>query len=216
MRVAIMQPNFIPWLGYFKLMQSVDLFIFLDDVEYSKNSWHNRNKIFLRDSTIYTWTLPVSIPHRTSKFNEVYVNQNSLKLKKIKGLVDQNFKKKTNYKIFEEIYSTISTIDNKLSDVNIKVIKIMMKYLQLDVPTVRSSDMISSGKRSEKLLTLLNSVGATTYVAVQGAKDYMLLDDFTGKFGHHVEFFNFSCTYSSAKTGQIGENLSALNYILDV
>ena len=44
---SIMQPTFLPWLGYFQLINSVDKFVFLDDVQYSKGSWHNRNQILL-------------------------------------------------------------------------------------------------------------------------------------------------------------------------
>lgn len=216
MRVAIMQPNFIPWLGYFKLIQAVDLFIFLDNAEYSKNTWHNRNRLYLKDSSLYTWTLPVTTTSSKATFNEIHVNQKSLKLKKIKTLFCQNFKKKNNFDIFDMIFDIISNPNIPLSHINEKVIHIMMQYLQIDVPTARASEITSEGNRSEKLLKLLNSVGASTYVAVEGARDYMLADNFIDNFKKEIEFFQFSCEYSEQKTEKKDVNLSALNYILDM
>jgi len=87
MRVSIMQPNFIPWMGYFKLIENSDIFIFLDNVEYSKNSWHNRNRLLLSDGSIYTWTLPIRASNSKQYFNETFIEQKSLKLKKINNLI---------------------------------------------------------------------------------------------------------------------------------
>ena len=52
MKYAIMQPNFLPWAGYFNLLKKVDEFIFFDDVQFSKNSWNNRNLILLKNKKI--------------------------------------------------------------------------------------------------------------------------------------------------------------------
>ena len=59
MKIAIMQPNFIPWLGFFEPMRAVDTFVLPDDVEFSKNTWHNRNRLLLKDGSVFTWTVPI-------------------------------------------------------------------------------------------------------------------------------------------------------------
>lgn len=62
-RIAILQPSYIPWLGYFDQINRVDTFIFYDDVLYTKNDWRNRNKIKTANGT--TWlTIPVNIKNR--------------------------------------------------------------------------------------------------------------------------------------------------------
>ena len=58
MKIAIMQPTFLPWIGYFKLISEVDTFIFFDDAQYSKSSWHNRNRILVKNH-INWLTLPI-------------------------------------------------------------------------------------------------------------------------------------------------------------
>jgi hypothetical protein len=216
MRVAIMQPNFIPWLGYFKLIENVELFIFLDDAEYSKNTWHNRNRLLLKDNTIYTLTLPLSNHNNNSKFNEIYLNYNALNFKKLTRLINQNFKNRNNYKIFSQIFEVLCEENLPLSELNIKIIQLMMDYLGVSVNTEKSSNLEMVGKRSERILKILKAVNATTYVSVDGAKQYMETDGFYDAFEHRVEFFQYSCNYSLERTRNADIKLSALNYILDL
>ena len=211
-----MQPNFIPWLGYFKLIETVDLFIFLDDAEYSKNTWHNRNRLLLKDDTIFTFTLPLNSHRNNSKFSEIYINHQAFNLGKIIKLIDQNFKNKNNYRIFTKIFEILSDQTLPLSEINIKVIQLMMDYLGISVSTEKASNLVLDGRRSERLLKILKSVNATTYVSVGGAKHYMETDGFFDNFVHHVEFFQYSCQYSLEKTPNADVKLSALNYILDL
>jgi len=216
MRVAIMQPNFIPWLGYFKLMENVDLFIFLDDAEYSKNTWHNRNRLLLKDNTTYTLTLPLSSYKINSKFNEIYLNHNAFNFRKFTRLINQNFKNKNNYEIFAKIFEILSEKNQPLSELNIQIIHLMMDYLGIVTDTEKASNLELVGKRSERILKILKSVNATTYVSVDGAKHYMEMDGFYDAFEYRVEFFQYSCNYSLERTRNADIKLSALNYILDL
>ena len=68
MKCAIMQPTFFPWSGYFCLINEVDKFIFLDDAQFSKGSWHNRNKIFLANKV--SW---LTLPIKKKRF--IYINK---------------------------------------------------------------------------------------------------------------------------------------------
>ena len=143
MRVAIMQPNFIPWMGYFKLIETSDLFIFLDDVEYSKNTWHNRNNLLLSDRSIYLWTLPIRASSSKQNFNNIFIDQNSLRINKLKNLLSQNFKKSANFDIFEKILDIIADQSLPLSIVNENIIKLMSIYLGITTNTQRASEVLS-------------------------------------------------------------------------
>ena len=215
MRVAIMQPNFVPWLGYFKLIETSDLFIFLDNVEYSKNTWHNRNNLLLSDGSIYLWTLPIRASCSKQNFNNIFVDQNSLRINKLKNLLSQNFKKSVNVDIFDKLLDIVTDSTLPLSMVNENIINIMSTYLGITTNTLRASEILSEGSRSEKILGLLEEVGASTYIAVDGAKSYMMEDGFEEFFPGKIEFFKFSCEYSRQKLDERQDNLSALNYILD-
>ena len=91
MIASIMQPTFIPWSGYFNLISKSDSFIFLDDVEYSKGSWHNRNFLYINEEPVRI-TLPVKKTSNKTLLNEVLINYKELNIRKIKFLFHQNFK----------------------------------------------------------------------------------------------------------------------------
>ena len=91
----------------------------------------------------------------------------------------------------------------------------MSTYLGITTNTLRASEILSEGRRSKKILGLLKEVGASTYIAVDGAKSYMIEDGFEKCFPGNIEFFQFSCGYSKRKLNGREDNLSALNYILD-
>ena len=72
MKCAIMQPTFFPWSGYFSLINEVDKFIFLDDAQFSKGSWHNRNKIFLANKVSWL-TLPIKKKDLSTSINKIEI-----------------------------------------------------------------------------------------------------------------------------------------------
>ena len=69
MKIAIMQPYFFPYLGYFQLIRNVDKFVVYDDVQYMQRGWINRNRILMGDKTPYI-ILPVSKDSRSKKINQ--------------------------------------------------------------------------------------------------------------------------------------------------
>ena len=75
MNLAITQPTFLPWAGYFGLIDQVDEIVFLDDVQFEKRSWQSRNKIKFQDKELYL-TVPVIVKNkRLQKINEVQIDQ---------------------------------------------------------------------------------------------------------------------------------------------
>src|SRR5436190_4387467 len=70
MKVGVIQSNYIPWRGYFDFIDSVDLFVFHDDLQYTRNDWRNRNRILTPAGPRWL-TVPVSYKHRDQKIDEV-------------------------------------------------------------------------------------------------------------------------------------------------
>ena len=214
MKIAIMQPNFIPWLGFFELMRAVDTFVLLDDVEFSKNTWHNRNRLLLKDGSVFTWTVPIKGLKNSSTFNNLYINQKAINFRKLMNLFEQNFGHSSNFTILGEILEFIKIEELKFSEVNELILKRMMKFLDLNTEIVISSCLGVTGKRSERILNILKELEASVYVANQNASDYMLVDDFENKFHGDVELLVINViTHEKLNNPEI--KLSALNYILD-
>jgi hypothetical protein len=172
MIVGIHQPNFMPWIGYFYKMAKSDLFIYLDDVQYTKNSYQNRVKI--RTAQVDAWlTLPIlhSFGQLTS---EVRINQTEKwQVKHLKTL-ELNYKKAI---YFEPVFSLISGVYQSnewecMSDLNIALIDKLCAYIGIKTKTVKSSEVKVEGSATERLVNLIRAVNGTEYLSGSGGMKY--------------------------------------------
>ena len=81
-KIAIMQPYFSPHIGYFQLIDSVDFFVFYDDVNFIKRGWINRNYITV-NKELQRFTIPLKNPSQNKKINQIEVNWNSKEMNKL-------------------------------------------------------------------------------------------------------------------------------------
>lgn len=177
--VAIIQSNYIPWKGYFDIINDSDIFIFLDDVQYTTRDWRNRNKI-KTDNGLKWLTIPVG--NNTNRLiNEVTIGNQEWKKdhwETIKFFY-QKAKFFNMYKdIFEEIY--LDKEWDSLSIFNQSVIKIISSEILGIKHTkfIDSSFLESKGKKDEKLIDLIKSVNGGLYISGPAAESYINNDLF--------------------------------------
>lgn len=178
MIISIHQPQYIPWLGYFDKIIKSDIFIFLDDVQYKKNEWQNRNKI--RNAKNWQW-LTVPVKYRfPQKINEVEID-NSKEWKKdhLLGIIN-NYSKSEFFKKYIDFFDDLYHKDWKiLSDLNIYIIENILKFIGVEIQLLKSSDICGIiGSGSERLLSICSWVGADCYLSGVGGKDYLNVDIF--------------------------------------
>lgn len=165
-RVVILQPGFIPWLGFFELMFRCDIFVFLDDVQYTKRDWRSRNRIKTSDGTRWL-TLPVKTKDNFKqliKDAELDNNQNWIKqhLRTLKMNYSRAPFFNTFYPKIEEIYNCPR---NLLYDLDVALIKLLMNELGLERKLLRSSEMQIPVNASAKnrIIEICKTVGATHF-----------------------------------------------------
>lgn len=187
---VIAQPTFMPWLGWFDLADQADTLIILDDVQFSKQSWQQRNRL-PAPSGLALLTVPVISAGRSHQLiNEVNLMQSSAiekLLRSIQGYCGRAKYFKTYYlSLCEAIRKGAET--GKLVDLNITIIQWSMHILNINVPMLRSSQLQACGKRGDYVAALCSEVSATRYLSPAGAKNY-LLEDFSAftKNGISVE-----------------------------
>jgi len=176
--VAVHQPQYLPWLGYFDKMRRADVFCFLDNVQYKKNDWQNRNRI--KTARGWQWlTVPVHYQF-PQKITEVTIN-NTVKWKKkhIQTLIS-NYNRTPYFKqsldMFEQVYS--ETWDS-LSDLNIFLIKCLRSAFGLDRrPTVKASDFDLREDPTDRLIDICTAMNADTYLSGQDGVKYMNMERF--------------------------------------
>ena len=178
MNFGMMQPVFMPWVGLFELIYKSDIFVFLDDFQFSERSWDQRNRLFIIKGLVGWYTIPVrkSLSFRPS-FNHAKIDDTVPWRKKMIKRVQQNYSKAS---FFEEIFPLIkewlSEEKESLASQNIAFIKLACDLMKIDAEFRLSSNYQSEEKRSKRLLQLLRFCGAKRYYCAKGSFDYMLQD----------------------------------------
>lgn len=173
-KVAILQSNYIPWKGYFDLINQVDEFIIYDEMQYTKNDWRNRNKIKTNNG-IQWLTIPVRVDSLHQKINETKVFDKNWS-KKHKATLQTNYGKA---KCFDEtkdfifnLYDQISKSE-LLSEINYTFIKALCNYLQIDTKITLSIDYELVVGKTERLVALCLQTNASHYISGPSAKSYI-------------------------------------------
>ncbi len=172
-RIAILQSNYIPWKGYFDLINMVDEFVLFDDMQYTKRDWRNRNKIKTLNGL--TWlTIPVEVKGKYfQKINETIVSDKDWAKKHWQTITHSYSKAKyfKEYKaVFEELYLTCD--EAYLSQINYKFITTINEILGIKTKLRWSSEFELVDGQTEKLLAICKQCNANTYLSGPAAKDY--------------------------------------------
>jgi hypothetical protein len=176
MKVAISQPTYLPWIGYFDLIDQVDLFILLDDVQFEKQSWQQRNRI--KTPAGLQWlTVPVVFRGRLGQqIKDVEIRTADFWRNHCRA-IELNYRRAEFFEnYFENLRSQLSGDDQGplLADLNIRLIHWFMKTLGIDTKLLISSSLGQSGKRTELLANLCAAQGANLYVSPIGSAVYLL------------------------------------------
>ncbi|MFW3341630.1 WbqC family protein [Aliarcobacter butzleri] len=172
--VVIHQPDFLPYLGFFHRLLYADLFVILDDVQFIKSGWHNRDQIKVPYGSKKIWiTLSVHKTKTDTNINQVTISMDSKGKQKFLNQIIENYRKS---KYFKEIEPLISRIilneENNLSLYNINIIKELIKIFDIDIEIIIASTLNHVGKANDMNVDILKKVKATHYLSGVGAKDY--------------------------------------------
>ena len=175
MRVAIHQPNFLPWLGYFDKILKSDVFIFLDDVQVPKkgSSWSNRTRILVGGRSQWI-TVPISRSSGLQCLHEVEVNAINW-TKKIEETIRMAYSRAP---YFHETMSLLMEIfsfeTQKLSEWNRNAVQTILEHLGKPVPEMRlSSSLGVQSFSTQRLCDLVESVNGTVYLSGNGSSGYL-------------------------------------------
>jgi len=165
MNLAVSQPNFFPWLGYFELLDIVDIFVFLDDAEYTYGSFISRNKVVSPNGNP-KW---LSLSLKKSKSNEI-INEKIVLIKEnyhLLNVVEAYYKKAPFYKEIHKILKDllVFNVKNNLSGLNINIIKTIVDLIGIEVNYGISSDFTHCEhlKSVEKVLCILREFDCKAY-----------------------------------------------------
>jgi hypothetical protein len=177
-KVAINQSNYVPWKGYFDLIHDVDIFVFYDDVQFTKNDWRNRNRVKGANGTHWI-TIPVGDDWRRS-IRDVEIRDHHWQVKHWKTL-SQLYGKTPHFKEYraflEHLYLDVQW--NNLSQLNQHLIEtIAREFLRIQTAFLHSSDLPRQGVKQDAVISLLKAVDADLYVSGPAAQAYLQRERF--------------------------------------
>lgn len=200
--VAIHQPNFAPWLGYFHKMRRADVFVLLDDAEFSKNSYTNRVRI-----QADRWlTVPVRA-HLGTPISEVKTAEPDL-AERHRGILRATYGRLSSIDDFVSIEREALAASDLLVDLNLAVLGYLRAHLGIGTELVRSSDLDANGTSTQRLVSIVTQLKGDTYLSGTGGGNYQDESMFRDA-GIGVEYSRFE-----PKGRGTGASYSALHALL--
>ncbi len=191
-RIAIVQSNYIPWKGYFDLIRAVDEFVFLDDAQYTKRDWRNRNKILTANGPIW-----LSIPVVSKGRYEQAIDETEIAepwVDKHWSSIRHNYAKAAYFKemapLIKKLYDA-AALETKLSKVNYLMATGVCSILGIGTKIVWSRDYPVEGFKTDRLLSICKAAGATHYLSGPSAASYLETDRFAAA-GITVSYADYS------------------------
>jgi len=194
MKAAVLQSNYIPWAGYFELIDSVDIFCFYDEVKYTKNDWRNRNRILGPNGPFWS-TIPVSKEAVNKKISEVGISDHKWQALHYRS-IRQSYAKTLGgdddlWGILELVY--MDKTWTSLSQLNQFIVREIAGYLGITTKIVNSADYNLKEGRVNRLVDLLLQLGSSEYVSGPSGMDY--LNKEAGRFeenGIQVSYIDYN------------------------
>jgi hypothetical protein len=212
MIVSIHQPQYMPYIGYiYKILKS-DVFVFLDDAQYKKNEWQNRNRIKGPNGLVWI-TVPVSF-NFGDKINEVKIVEDGWQKKHLNSI--KSAYSKSNY--FKDFFPYIENLLSKkyenLSVLNIKCVEMILDYLGVKKEIVISSTLNIDKTKTERLVEIVKKLNGDTYLSGDGAYSY-LDEEIFEESRINLLYLNYKPVRYNQLWGDFIENLSVIDLIFN-
>ena len=186
-RAVILQPGYLPWLGFFEQLAKSDVFVIYDDVYYDKHGWRNRNRIKTPQGAQWL-TVPVRVDFRETIIRDVKIDNNQIWPKKHIKRVKQNYSSSL---FFDRYFGDFEAIIGKkweyLIDLDMELIYWLAEELDIKRNIMFSSDLNVQGDRINRLIKICKKVGANKFYEGAAGKSYIDPTDFENE-GIKVDF----------------------------
>ena len=214
MKLGIMQPYFMPYIGYWQLMNAVDKYVVYDDVNYIKGGWINRNRILVNGEAKY-YNLQMEGASPNKLINEVKVNQQKVIIKKSLRILEGAYKKAP---YFNELYNILETVlcypSSNLAEFLMHSFLVVNGYLGINTELILSSSIKKNNnlRGQNKVIHICQCLNADQYINAIGGKELYSFGEFKKK---DIELFFLetpNIKYDQFKN-QFIENLSIIDIL---
>lgn len=213
--LVVLQPGYLPWLGFFDQMRRADLFVYYDDVQYDKNGWRNRNRVKSPQGEPHWLTVPVRVHSLGQLINETEIDNRQAWARKHAGTLRQFYARAPHAgRYLPELEELLARRWERLLELDEAVVALMCRWMGLERRTLRSSELGAGGERSERLLRMCQQLGARRYLSGSAARSYLDVSLFE-RAGVEVEWQDYRHPTYPQQHGEFVPFLSALDLLLN-
>ena len=214
MKLGILQPYFMPYIGYFQLMKAVDKYVVYDDVNYIKGGWANRNHILINgEKEMFTVTLQKASQNKL--FNEIVIGDD---FKKLMKTLQMNYSRAINFDQTMVLMERIISFPNKQLAVFIaNSFREILSYLSVETEILMSSEIPkdNSLRGKDKIIQICEILGADTYYNAVGGKNLYDQEEFR-EHGITLNFVDsLPQVYSQLHTREFVSGLSMVDVLMN-
>ena len=214
--LVVLQPGYLPWLGYFDLLQKADVFVHYDDVQFDKHGWRNRNRVKGPKGAIWL-TVPVFHSGRAGQsILDVEIDDRQDWRRKHLSTVAQSYARAP---FIDTVLPRLRNIIERpwlhLVDLDLALIDWLAMEIGIATPRHRSSELDVGGDRNERLINLCYHFRATRYVSGNAAQAYLDEARFAAA-GIEAVWHNYSHPIYAQQHGEFVPYLSVLDLVLNL
>lgn len=213
--LAVLQPGYLPWLGFFDQVMRADVFVYYDDVQFDKHGWRNRNRVKAPQGPHW---LTVPVRHSGPDFPrilEVELDRRVPWARKHIASLRHFYARAPYMATYLPLLEQVLLQDwERLIDLDLALAQLFFDWLDIKTPIVRASALNVDGARSERLLNLCQLMGATRYLSGDAAKDYLDVELFA-RHGITVSWQHYQHPIYRQLHGEFVSHLSTIDLILN-
>ena len=212
-----MQPYFLPYIGYFQLINASDKFLLLDDVAYINKGWINRNRILINGEPQF-FVMPVLAASQNRTINSLHLLEEDKWKSKLIRTIEMSYKKGIGYDDFFPVLKVVLSFNcNRLSDFIANSIEIICNFLEIKTPIVCSTSFYNNSelKAQNRIIDLCLKENAKTYINASGGRSLYQKDDFES-FGIQLKFLTSElCPYQQFGASKFVPGLSIIDMLMN-
>jgi hypothetical protein len=212
--VGCIQSSYIPWRGYFDLIRRSDVFVFHDDIQYTKQDWRNRNRI--KTAAGLTWlSIPVRSATTRGTIDEVEIDNEQDWGRKHWRTIETHYRKAPFFSLYAGFFEeTLTQRWDRLSNLNIYVISNICETLGIKTRFVNSRSLGVTGRKTERLIHICRACGATRYLSGPSARNYIEPEKFAA-VGVEIDYMAYNYPPYPQQFGAFVEGASIVDLLFN-
>jgi len=212
--VAIMQPTYLPWIGYLAMIDRVDMFVYLDTVQFARRSWQHRNRIKSAHGELLLSIPTFNKGRRDQKIADVCIDWTTNFSDSHWRSIEMAYRKAKEFRRYaEELHALLTRREERLADYTIALSGWLCQKFGIETPVMRSSAIEYDGAKADALAAICQSCGADRYLSAPGSQEYIEESDAFARAGVDVEYHRYRHPRYEQGAGEFLEYMSSIDLL---